>query len=452
MGRSDPPPNPPSAQGDHSSPPSPFPLPDSHLNKGVFADQCPENPHISINMEELAALCLLGQVWDDPMPLPAIIHKTKSNWRFLKGQVDYVELGNNWILLHFANTEDKEMVWQGRPWFVVSFNFVLTCWVPFFDPFSVCIGRIDQWVRVPRLPWEFWDLETLTNLLKFVGTVIKVDQNTLLRLKGKFARACVNLDITEPLPGSLMVAFASRSMTVPLIYEGLHEFCALCGSEAHQIESCTLLRTQSKREVRIEKFGVHDASAPHPSQSATTPSTAPISSTEKWIRVSPKKRLCSFSAKPTRFNSSGITPSNIVVKHPTPPLSPIPVPPLYSPVHPNDPDSPHASAQSSNTEKIVLACSANMNISPHPVSENPEDLMEDDKLKILLWVWVSWLMLMMMTLLFLFLTLSLFKSWSYLRTLPKDARWKRGMKSSLRSSLNNLVFYVCAYECLFRRK
>ena len=80
------------------------------------------------------------------MPLPTIDHKTKSNWRFLKGQVEYVELDNNWILLHFANVEDKEIVWRGRPWFVGSFNFVLTSWVPFFDPISVGIGRIDQWV------------------------------------------------------------------------------------------------------------------------------------------------------------------------------------------------------------------------------------------------------------------------------------------------------------------
>ena len=122
------------------------------------------------------------------------------------------------------------MAWQGKLWFVGSFNFLLLSWVPFFDPFSVCIGRIDQWVRVLRLPWEFWDLDTLTNLLKPIGNVIKVYQNTLLRLKRKFARVCVNLDITEPLPSSLIVSFEGRSMKIPLIYEGLHKVCALCGS------------------------------------------------------------------------------------------------------------------------------------------------------------------------------------------------------------------------------
>uniref|UniRef100_A0A7C9DBY3 DUF4283 domain-containing protein n=1 Tax=Opuntia streptacantha TaxID=393608 RepID=A0A7C9DBY3_OPUST len=107
---------------------------------------------IAQNMDELNALCLLGQIWGDHVPLSAIIYKTKNDWKFLKGQVDYVELGNHWILLRFANVADKERVWCERPWFVGSFNFVLTEWIPFFDPFSASISHIDQWVRVPRLP------------------------------------------------------------------------------------------------------------------------------------------------------------------------------------------------------------------------------------------------------------------------------------------------------------
>lgn len=61
--------------------------------------------------------------------------------------------------------------------------------------------------------------DTLVSLLKPVGTVIKVSQTILLRLKGKlFARVCVNIDVTEPLPGSLVITFKGKFMKVPLIY------------------------------------------------------------------------------------------------------------------------------------------------------------------------------------------------------------------------------------------
>lgn len=179
--------------------------------------------------EELYACCLLGKIWGEPLPLPAIIHRTRNEWKFVKGQIEFIDLGNDWLLIRFANCQDKMLVFDQRPWFVNGLNFVVTNWAPFFDPYHTAITKVDQWVRIPRLPWEFWDLDCLKELLRHVGKVVRVDQNTLLRLKGKFARVCVNLDITEPLPGSITITTRDLSMRVPIIYEWLHEVCPLCG-------------------------------------------------------------------------------------------------------------------------------------------------------------------------------------------------------------------------------
>ena len=102
-------------------------------------------------------------------------------------------------------------------------------WTPFFDPYNTFITRVDQWIRIPRLPWELWELHYLTKVLKHAGQVIKLDNNTLLRLKGKFARIYVNVDITKPLPGSLIVSRMGSCLRVPIIYEGLHEVCPSVG-------------------------------------------------------------------------------------------------------------------------------------------------------------------------------------------------------------------------------
>jgi len=71
---------------------------------------------------------------------------------------------------------------------VKGLNLVLSAWVPYFDPYSASILKVDQWVRISRLPWEFWVEHTLTTLLKPIGEVIRIDHNTLLRKKGRFAR------------------------------------------------------------------------------------------------------------------------------------------------------------------------------------------------------------------------------------------------------------------------
>lgn len=74
-----------------------------------------------------------------------------------KGVVEYIDLRNGWVLLSFATISDKEYVWFNRPWFVKGLNLVLSAWKPFFDPYSATVAHVDQWVRIPRLPWEFWE-------------------------------------------------------------------------------------------------------------------------------------------------------------------------------------------------------------------------------------------------------------------------------------------------------
>jgi len=68
-------------------------------------------PHTS-HMDELLACCLIGKIWGDLLPLTAIIHKTKKDWYFVKRQVDYIDAGNDWIMLRFANSEDRMLVYD----------------------------------------------------------------------------------------------------------------------------------------------------------------------------------------------------------------------------------------------------------------------------------------------------------------------------------------------------
>lgn len=47
-----------------------------------------------------------------------IVAKTKADWKFIKGEVDYLEIGNQWVLLKFVNPSDMFLVWSERPWHV----------------------------------------------------------------------------------------------------------------------------------------------------------------------------------------------------------------------------------------------------------------------------------------------------------------------------------------------
>ena len=234
-------------------------------------------------------MCLLAKIWGESVPLPLIVSKTKLDWKYIKGPVEYIELGNGWILLKFATVIDRDYVWTNRPWFVKGLNLVLNAWKPFFDPYSATIQHIDQWIRISRLPWEFWEEKTLISLLHSFGTVIRIDHNTLLRKKGRFARVCLHLDVSQPLPGTLSIPTPNCPLLIPITYEGLHEVCALCGTPDHLLDHCPSLPVAPKLEVVVEKFRNQAINDPSPSCPSAQPDMG-----GNWIRISPKKRGRSF--------------------------------------------------------------------------------------------------------------------------------------------------------------
>ncbi|MCI03281.1 zinc ion binding/nucleic acid binding protein, partial [Trifolium medium] len=62
----------------------------------------------------------------------------------------------------------------------------------------------------------------------------KVDKNTLTHERGKYARLCVQVNLTKPLLG--MFTIKGRKYNVE--YEGLHMLCLTCGKFGHYKEGC----------------------------------------------------------------------------------------------------------------------------------------------------------------------------------------------------------------------
>lgn len=75
-----------------------------------------------------------------------------------------------------------------------------------------------------------------------------MDYFTLERQIGKFARLCINIDVTKPLRGNLNLAQL-------IIYEGLHEICAYCGDEEHKLENYggTVPGREQGQSIRTQK-------------------------------------------------------------------------------------------------------------------------------------------------------------------------------------------------------
>lgn len=63
----------------------------------------------------------------------------------------------------------------------------------------------------------------LASLLSGVEVFLKADEYTLNRDKGKFARVCLNVDVTKPLRGTSIIPTSDTILHLRISYEGHHE-------------------------------------------------------------------------------------------------------------------------------------------------------------------------------------------------------------------------------------
>lgn len=92
---------------------------------------------------EMSSTCLIGKIFGDHIPKHIIEGNLRRSWPFIRGEVLLLPMGNAWFLLTFTNADDKNHVWETRPWFIQDLNFVLILWSPKFCPYTTSILTID---------------------------------------------------------------------------------------------------------------------------------------------------------------------------------------------------------------------------------------------------------------------------------------------------------------------
>lgn len=176
------------------------------------------------------------------------------------------------------------MVLSKGPWFIGEHFLSVRPWEANFNPEEANITSIAVWIRLPRLPIEYYDIEALKEIGSVVGRVLRVDTYTASEARGRYARLCVQVNINNPLIYTIMIGKFKQFV----IYEGIGRLCFSCGCVGHRWENCcyTIQPPQVSKndnlgdackldgEVRTSKEGGNPTTTleiGHPEDLGTTP-------------------------------------------------------------------------------------------------------------------------------------------------------------------------------------
>ncbi|XP_019162016.1 PREDICTED: uncharacterized protein LOC109158584 [Ipomoea nil] len=133
-----------------------------------------------------------------------LLNRLSKLWN-TEGRFQLIDLGFNWYVVRFDRPKDCLNVLVDGPYKVLNHYVVPQRWTPRFKPAKATIEKMTVWVRLPELPVELFRDDTIRQILKQVGTPIKLDKSTSGMEKGRFARAAVEIDLKKPLASLIIV-------------------------------------------------------------------------------------------------------------------------------------------------------------------------------------------------------------------------------------------------------
>jgi len=85
--------------------------------------------------------------------------------------------------------------------------------------------KTQDWVRLYRLPLEYWRSRANFSIIKGLGTPLSLDENSMRKKKG----------MLSPLPDHLLVERSDYTFVVGVKYEWLPPFCSHCKMIGHEL-------------------------------------------------------------------------------------------------------------------------------------------------------------------------------------------------------------------------
>ncbi|XP_040934424.1 uncharacterized protein [Gossypium hirsutum] len=158
-----------------------------------------------------------------------------------------MDIENGYFLVNFQNKLDCERALSECPWTIFGQYLTIQPWTMAFDLFQAYPNVVMAWIRLIGLLGYLYKHKILTEIGGMVGKVVKLDMNTYSKVRGRFARMAVYINLERPLVSQILIN--GRSQRVE--YESLPTICFHCGRYGHVKDNCPFRSTEIIMEKEI---------------------------------------------------------------------------------------------------------------------------------------------------------------------------------------------------------
>ncbi|RYR76112.1 hypothetical protein Ahy_A01g000706 [Arachis hypogaea] len=209
---------------------------DDHKNEEKPFNPCPTIP---VSKEEFEEWCkpwknaFMVKVLGKRITFAFMEQRLHRDWK-KKGKIHVIDMNRDYFMVHFADEEDYAHALMEGPWMIAGHYLIVQRWRPFFLTRSTEVRKIAAWIRTPNLPIELYNHRFLWRVGSAIGHMLKVDRTTSIHSRRKFARICVEIDLSKQLVPRISVLGCELNLE----YEGLYQICFSRGKYGHRSEQC----------------------------------------------------------------------------------------------------------------------------------------------------------------------------------------------------------------------
>ncbi|CAN1778832.1 hypothetical protein LINPERHAP1_LOCUS14527, partial [Linum perenne] len=199
----------------------------------------PRCPTISFSEEEVRSFykpwskALVIKILEKKFSYQTVKRRLETLWA-KSGSIQVSDAANSFFLVRFSDQDDYQRAAFRGPWKIYDYYIAVARWTPQFNE-EKPIEKILTWVRLPRLPIHYFNQLAVSRIGNHIGRTVRLDLATTEGARGRYARVCVEVDISKPLIGKYMI----EDRTFLVEYESLENICHHCGIYGHKIDNCS---------------------------------------------------------------------------------------------------------------------------------------------------------------------------------------------------------------------